>query len=274
MKKLIPAVISSCLLIGCQTQNPESNSQDLVENEVQSIEVDLSKYPEILQKALSAHGGLETWRKYSKLEYTLSWPDKEGTEKQIINLNNRKVLINRDTVKVGFNGEVVWVSPDLGSFGGNSARFYHNLYFYFFGIPYLLSDPGIIYEDLGEKTVDDKTYYALKVSYESGVGDSPEDLYIAHFNTETYQLELLLYTVTYFSGEKHTNYNALYYPDWVKVDGLMVPTTLKGYKYEEGQIGELRYEVAFSNINFSQESPAEEIFEMPKVAEIDSLKKN
>jgi len=234
----------------------------------------MSQYPELLQKALEAHGGLSTWNNYSHLSYDLLSSGNSGPETHTINLYNRKVLIDRDTVSIGFNGEQVWVSPDLASFGNGSPRFYHNLYFYFFGIPYLLADPGINYEDLGVKTIEGKDYRALKVSYNEGVGDSDEDLYIAHFNPESFQLELLLYTVTYFSGEKNENYNALVYDNWVERNGLIVPAGFKGHKFANDSIGDLRYDVKFSNIEFKKEEPSENLFEIPQNAEVDSLKNN
>lgn len=274
MKSTFFVLLVSCIIFSCQPPKEEkaSGADAAVVTDTEP-EVDLSKYPEVLQKALKTHGDLQNWRDYARLEYTAIWPEKGQTERQIINLNNRKILIDRDSMQIGYDGEVVWVAPNLESFEGKSARFYHNLYFYFFGMPFLLADPGINYEDLGERTVDGKTYHALQVSYQDGVGDTPEDLYIAHFDTESYQLELLLYTVTYFSGEKHTDYNALLYSEWTSKDGLLVPTSLKGHKFEDGKIGEMRYEVAFTNIIFSEVAPEEHIFERPEFSEVDSLKK-
>lgn len=262
-------LLVAILFIGCQPQSKESNK---VKQEEESASVDMSQYPELLQKALEAHGGLDTWKSYSSLSYDISWGNREGTENHLVNIHNRKVLIDRDSVKVGFDGDQVWVSPDLASFGNGSPRFYHNLYFYFFGIPYLLADPGINYEDQGIKTIQGTDYRALKVSYNEGVGDSDEDLYIGLFNPESYKLEVLLYTVTYFSGEESANYNALKYPDWKNVGGVLLPTTIKGYKYAADTIGDLRYEVSFNNIKLDKEAPSSELFEIPATAEIDSLK--
>ncbi|WP_185152515.1 DUF6503 family protein, partial [Fulvivirga aurantia] len=244
-------------------------SSDQTDND--EIKVDVSQYPELLAKALEAHGGLDTWRNFGTLRYD-KVSSEGNSENHIINLYNRKVLIDRDTTQIGFDGKEVWVSPNLESFGSGSARFYHNLYFYFFGIPFLLSDPGIMYEDLGTQTVNGTDYRALKVSYGEGVGDSDEDLYIAHFNPETYKLELLLYTVTYYSGEKTENYNALAYSDWQQVNGLEVPKKFVGYKYADGKLGDKRYEASFDNVKFEEKVPNPEIFKMAENSEIDSLK--
>jgi len=269
-------LIFFALVVGSCSSNKQTEQANEPESETaeNSDSKDINQFPELLQKALDAHGDLATWNNYGYLSYQLKSSGNVGPEKHTINLYNRKVLIDRDTVNIGFNGDQVWVSPDLASFGSGSPRFYHNLYFYFFGIPFLLADPGINYEDLGTRTIQGKDYRALKVSYSEGVGDSDEDLYIAHFNPETYQLEILLYTVTYFSGEKTEDYNALIYDDWVKRNGLVVPAGFKGHKYANDSIGDLRYDVKFSNIEFKKATPSKELFEMPANAEVDSLKSN
>ena len=124
---------------------------------------------------------------------------------------------------------------------------------------------------MGQQTISDITYNAVKISYDQGVGDTPEDYYIAHFNPETGLMELLLYTVTYFSKESHDKYNALLY-DWQEVQGLQVAKSITGYKYDSGRLGDIRYESQFNNVIFSKEAPDTSLFSIPEIAEIDSLK--
>ncbi len=232
-------------------------------------------YPELLTEALNAHGGIEQWAKYRTLSYTVeNTLGAPKTETQLIDLNTRKVRITGDNYTIGMDGNNVWVAPDKAAFGKMSARFYHNLVFYFFAIPYVLADPGIIYEDMGLVTISGKKYRALKISYNGGVGDTADDEYIAHFNPETYKLELLLYTVTYFSGQKQIEYNCLMYNEWQTVNGLEVPASFEGRKYENGEIGEKRYEARFTNVLFDENAPDISEFTMPELAEIDSLINN
>jgi len=236
---------------------------------IQDSNTFLSPLPKAFSEGISAHGGIDQWRSFQTLTYDLITPGM--TQNQLIDLRSRKVLITDSLYTLGFDGDQVWVSPDLASFGDGSARFYHNLYFYFFAVPYVLADPGIHYEDLGIQTINDKSYNAVKVSYDQGVGDSPEDFYVAHFNPDTGLMELLLYTVTYYSQESHEKYNALIY-EWQEIDGLHVTKSIKGYKYDSGRLGELRYEASFENIQFSNALLNDSLFSIPKVAEIDSLK--
>lgn len=227
--------------------------------------------PEQLKTSLKAHGGLDQWNKMNTLQYTIERNDKP--EQHLIDLKSRKVLLSHEEYKLGFDGKEVWVSPTLEAFGKGSPRFYHNLIFYFYAIPFVLADPGVNYETLPQKEIEGQTYNVLKISYNEGIGDAPDDYYIAHFNTDTHLMEWLLYTVTYYSGEKSEKYNALKY-DWQELNGLMIPSKLTGYKYENGQITDFRYSRLFNEVSISQEKTNAAIFAMPKGAAIDPLKTN
>ena len=52
--------------------------------------------------------------------------------------------------------------------------------FYFYAMPFILADDGIIYEDVAALKFEGKSYPGIKISYESGVGESPEDEYILY----------------------------------------------------------------------------------------------
>ena len=266
MKKIYYLFLLTALIGMSCTVSSSDKSED---TDIQEDKVAL--YPEIFGKGLAAHGGIDKWNSFQTVSYVLN--SQENKQEQLIDLHTRKVRITDSLFVLGFDGEQVWVEPNLKSFGNGSARFYHNLYFYFFAAPYVLADPGIKYEDLGEQTISGKTYHAVKISYNQGVGDSPKDYYVAHFNPDTYLMELLLYTVTYYSKEAHEKYNALVY-EWQEIDGLQVTKSMKGYIYntDSSKLGDLRYEAQFEDVKFSKEVPANALFDMPEIAEIDSLR--
>lgn len=225
--------------------------------------------PPILQQAIAAHGGLERWRAMNTLQYTIERNDKP--EQHYIDLKTRKVRLTHEDYTLGFDGKEVWISPNLAAFGKGSPRFYHNLFFYFYACPFVLMDPGINYEVLPPTTIEGQTYDVVKISFQAGVGDAPDDYYIAHFNTTTKLMDWLFYTVTYYSGEKNDKYKALKY-DWHEINGLMLPSKLTGYKYENGKIGDFRYSQLFKNVSISKEAADPSVFKMPKDAAIDPLK--
>ncbi|MEM7550473.1 MAG: DUF6503 family protein [Bacteroidota bacterium] len=269
IKFLAIAIIGILSLSNCSTKSDKNEITEEVVEEAPKVNPQLERMPEALKSGLEAHGSWATWDQFGTLEYDLV--KGESMEHQLIDLKSRKVLLTGEGYKIGFDGSEVWVSPNKEAFG-RSARFYHNLYFYFFGLPFLLADGGINYEDLGEQTIDSTAYNAVRISYEAGIGDSPEDYYVPHFNPETNQMEALLYTVTFSSQEKTEKYNALLYDNWQEVNGLNVPASFKGYIYNEGKLGEQRYGAEFKNVVFKEEQPDQSIFEIPAEAEIDTLK--
>lgn len=263
-----PSFFLLLLLIGfssCQSTAPEQKTADNPKVEEATPKPAL---PKALAQGLEAHGGLERWEQMKSLQFAMMKGEKKETH--LTQLKNRKTRISHEDYTIGFDGEEVWVAPNKAAFGKGSARFYHNLRFYFFGLPFLFADPGINYEELPQKEINGIMYDAVKISYQSGVGDAPEDYYIAHFHPETHLMDVLLYTVTYYKGTTNENYNALMY-EWQEVNGLKVPKVMSGYKYENGQIGELRYERPLLDVEIKETAPDEALFEMPEGAEIDSL---
>lgn len=225
-------------------------------------------------QVLKAHGGLDKWKGFQTLEYDLLHDgDTLPSEHYTLDLINRKDLTVADSFRIGFDGQEVWVAPKKTAFKGRSARFYHNLYSYFLTIPFIVADPGIHYS-VDTLSVDGKRHDVITVTFESGVGDSDQDYYKLLVNPETHRMEKLLYTVTYYTGEAHENFNALSYEEFKSVGGVDLPTRLVGYKYKDGQTGDKRYEVSFLNIELKSERPDQNLFEMPAEAEIDSLKAN
>jgi len=267
MKRLtyMSAIIAVVILaFGCQSPNSNADVEA-----TPPLSVAVSNLPAPLAKALEAHGGLDRWNKMNTLRFTIQ--KEEKLEKQQIDLKSRKVRIDTDDYTLGFDGKDVWVTPDLAAFGKGSARFYHNLIFYFFGLPYLAADPGINYEVLPDYELNGRYYDAVKISYDAGVGDAPDDEYIMHFDKETGIMHLLLYTVTYYSKEKGDKFNAIIFDDWIDVEGMKLPGSFKGFKYNDGKLGEQRYERKFIDHYLSKEALVETTFAKPSNAEVSPL---
>jgi hypothetical protein len=248
MKKSI--VLLLIATFSCQTKTEQPIEKEVVQ----------SSFPESMQKIFKAHGGYEKWSQMQTLSY------QKGSEQTIANLKNRKIRVTSDRMTIGFDGNDVWVMPD--SVDARRARFYHNLYFYFYAMPFVLGDPGIQYEDVADRIFKGKNYSGLKISYEEGIGDSPKDNYILWFDPETFQMQWLMYTVTFSSGEANDRYNLIKYDQWGAFDGLVLPTTIQWYRFQNDTVGGMRNEVRFENIQLSEEAPDETLFEMPQGAQI------
>ncbi len=213
-----------------------------------------------LIKVFDAHGGYENWNKLRSLSY------KKGNELTITNLKNRKILVASPDRTIGFDGKNVWIAPD--TLDASGARFYHNLYFYFYAMPFVVGDPGAYYEALEPRTIQGKTYGGIKVSYNEGVGDAPDDNYIIWYDPKTFQMEWLMYTVTYRSGQPNDRYSLIKYEEWKTFEKVLLPQKLTWYHYQNDLVGDIRSEVFFKDINLSEEAPESALFEMPDDAMI------
>ena len=211
-----------------------------------------NQYPAILQKVFDAHGGLSQWQKMKSASFDLYYNGKEVDEHKV-DLNSRKTLVFNDVYRLGYDGDQVWYTgQDEEEFPGGSSRFYHNLHFYFFAMPFVFADDGIVYEELGVRIIRDQAYDVLKVSFKEGVGDAPEDEYVLYFDQQSHRLSWMLYTVTYFSQQESDKYSARHYKNWQWVNGLLVPLDCDKYRWNKDSLHEQQYSNSYRNVELSE----------------------
>ncbi|MEW4922565.1 hypothetical protein [Algibacter sp. 2305UL17-15] len=232
----------------------------------ENLDVTTSIYPENISKVFDAHGGIDNWNKMQSLVFTIKKPN--GNEVTTTDLKNRKSLIEMPKHTIGYNGKDVWLkNKDTAQYKGK-PKFYYNLMFYFYAMPFIVGDDGIKYEASKPLEFEGQTYPGIKISYESGVGESPEDEYIVYYNKDSHKMEWLAYTVTYFSKEKSKEWHFIKYSNWQNVDGLIVPKTLTWYNVENNLPVSKRNDLEFINIRLSKEKPEASMFEAPVGAKI------
>jgi len=230
-----------------------------------TIETANKVYPENLSKVFEAHGGIDHWNTMQTLKFTMT--KAEGKEVTTTDLRNRTSLIEMPKHNMGYDGEMVWLhKTDTIAYQGN-PKFYYNLMFYFYAMPFVLGDDGIVYEDATALEFEGQRYPGIKISYNSGVGESPEDEYIMYYDEETYQMAWLAYTVTYFTKEKGKEFHFIKYSDWQTLNGLSLPKTLSWYNYEKAMPTTKKNDVEFSEVMISTKKMDEKIFTMPEGAE-------
>lgn len=221
------------------------------------------KYPQNLRNVFDAHGGLENWKKMKTLTFEMLKAD--AKEIHTIDLPTRKDKIDFSGVSMGYNGSKTWIMDEQESYKGN-AFFYHNVMFYFYAMPYVLADDGIIYGKTDDLIFEGKNYPGVSVSYEQGVGVSSNDEYFIHFNPETYQMEWLGYTVSYGTGKKSNNIRWIHYNEWATVNGILLPKELTWYTYEGRTINAPRNSRQFKNIVLSEIAKSNSFYEKPAKA--------
>lgn len=199
-----------------------------------------SRFPEAFEKSLAAHGGLEQFKQFRSLEYRLeNWPfSQKGplTDLQRIDLKNRKVLIEGKNYRLGYNGDEVWVENPKAL--GTPAEFYYATPYYFSLAPFVFADPGTLFEDLGIVRVGDRQYHSIKVTYESGTGDTPEDYYKLYLDPESFTVRMMTYIVSFpaFRQGKAVSElepHVIVYKDFQEVGGLKMPHEFEFYNWNE-----------------------------------------
>lgn len=267
MKKI--AIILLALFIGACKDNTKKEENSEAEKEVVTLAE--SKYPEALGAIFDAHGGLETWRGQQTLVYDI--PKKYFTEIHTIDLKTRKDRVDSEQFSLGTDGNQVWLLDSVENYKGDAA-FYHNLMFYFYAMPFVLADDGIIYDETPNLEYEGKTYPGIRIAYESGVGTSSKDEYFIHYDAENHQMAWLGYTVTYRTGEKSETIKWIRYDDWQTLEGLVLPKSITWYNFEGSKILDARSTVEFENVTLSKVSKPSDFYEKPAEAIFVQVKKS
>jgi len=261
MKLTVFFLSISMFCFSCKKKNTETSTVSKDDSAVVK-----TTYPENLSKVFNAHGGLSLWKQMQTLKFTM--PEEDGTETTTVDLKSRKSLIDMPNHVLGYDGNEVWLlSKDTISFKGD-PKFYNNLMFYFFSMPFVMADKGIHYSEAQPLTVDRKTYPGIKISFDSGIGESPNDEYLLYYDKDTYKLVWLSYTVTYFSKQKSTEFHFMKYDNWQTVNGLLLPETLEWYQAENNVPTTMRKVFKFVDVSISKQKTPSETFMKPDGAEI------
>lgn len=247
-------------MIACKNSSKKAPIEAL-DYSKENLDITTSIYPENLSKVFDAHGGLDNWNAMKYLAFTM--PKKNGDEVTITDLKNRKSLIKTPNYNIGFNGTDVWLHNISDKPYKGNPRFYYNLMFYFYAMPFILADDGIIYKEAEPLNFENKTYPGINISYDAGVGESPEDEYVLYYDPDTYKMEWLGYTVTFHTKEKGKELHFRRFSDWQEVNGLLLPKTMVRYKYEDNLPTIIHSENHFTDIKLSKEKPNQQIFELP-----------
>ncbi|MEM1181329.1 MAG: hypothetical protein AAGM22_23505 [Acidobacteriota bacterium] len=155
-----------------------------------------------------------------------------------------------------YDGATAWLSPADAEVPGPPARFHVLTWPYFVAVPYKLDDPGTHHKVTGPHPVRsaDEKLHGTKVTFDAGVGDTPEDWYIAFADEENGRLSALAYIVTYGTAleEASKTPSIVLYDDFVDVDGVPFATTwtFHFWQPESGVEGDPKGTAKLSNIAF------------------------
>ncbi len=263
MKKIAYSILLVILITACKN---EVKTESTVSDEVSKEDITTSIYPESITKVFEAHGGIDNWNKIQTLSFTMEKPN--GKEVTTTNLKTRAELIDTPTYAMGYDGRNLWVNEKDGKEYKGNAKFYKGLMLYFYAMPFIVGDAGIIYEDTEPLIFEGQTYPGILISYEAGIGESPDDQYVIYYNAKTSQMEWLGYTVTFGKDEKSKDFHFIRYNNWQTVNGTVLPKSMDWYTYENNLPTEKRNTVEFTDILLSEKAPDASIFAIPESAKV------
>lgn len=221
MKKIVVLFVLSLIVISCKKETKKDSKKE----EVKTIKKE--NFPEQLGKVFEKHGGINAWRKAQILSFN------KGEEVHTVDLHSRKTVVNHPDYSLGFDGKEIWLDEEKkGNYKGNPS-FYYNLYFYFYAMPFVLADDGITYEKVDDLVFEGSYFPGYKISYNADKGTSPDDNYFVYYNSKTYQMEWLAYTVTFKSKKPSDNLRWIKYHTWENVNGLVLPKKITWYHKDD-----------------------------------------
>tara|TARA_E500000318_G_scaffold24912_1_gene24952 strand:- start:7424 stop:8293 length:870 start_codon:yes stop_codon:yes gene_type:complete len=252
----------------CKQNSKPVNTEEPVQKEMSESR---PQYPDAMVQVFEAHGGLKEWRAQRTLSFVLPKPNLPETH--TVDLWSRMDRIDTEQFSMGFDGKKEWLLDTDKTYKGD-VGFYHNLMFYFYAMPFVLADDGIIYSEAEDLEYDGKSYPGIKIAYQSGVGASSKDEYYIHFDPKSHKMAWLGYTVTYRSGKSSDNVRWINYNDWQEVNGVILPKSITWHKYEGRKIMEPASTMNFKEVRLSEEPKPKEFYEKPNNGEYVTIKEN
>lgn len=217
--------------------------------------------------AIEAHGGLAGWLGAGSVAFTFDYaplgkPEARRYTRSRVDLWRARAVQEElgegADARFGWNGEEAWITPSPEAFP-SSVRFWATTPYYFVGIPFVLADPGARFAVLPDAELDGVAHHLVKVTYEEGTGDSPDDYYIVYLHPETRRVAALRYVVAYparFEKGQHSPEKLMKLGPLEEVGPLRFPTTLHTHAWDpESGVGEQVTAITVSDVVLGEPVP-------------------
>lgn len=238
-----------------------------------------SEAGKVIWQSMEAHGGLEQWFGNGYLSFRFNYQPLDGsvprdTYQTIDTWSNkaRHYSTADSTATFGWDGENAWVKTKDSTAFKYNLRFWALTPLYLAAQPLVLDGEGVNLELLPKVVYKDKPQEVVKVTFDSGIGDAPDDYYILYMDEETHLLSALRYIVSYpgyFPNGGNNPEKIMELVSRKTVEGVNLPT--KFYTYwstDDGQPkGEPITSIEISDIKF-QKQLEEGFFERPEGGEL------
>lgn len=233
---------------------------------------------EIVWNAMEAHGGLAKWYANGPLSFRFNYQPLNGktardSYQTVDTWSNRAkhTSVIDSTAHFGWTGDKAWVMAKDSTAFAYDTKFWALTPLYFLGQPFVLSGEGVNLELLPEKVYKDKKQDVVKVTFDSGTGDAPDDYYILYFGQDSHKLAAIRYIVSYpeyFKDGGHAPEKFMEVIGENIVDGIVLPTNYKTHWLtKDEQPGEHITTIEVSDVSFKPELP-KDYFDMPMNAKV------
>jgi len=208
----------------------------------------------IVQEMIRAHGGMEAWKSAPTVKFTDRWGEEAPASTIVVEQGRRRstLEVQGTDTRLAWDGEKVW---SVNWERGTPPRFVAQLNYYFLNLPWLTQDPGVRLKYEGEHPVrgSEKAYHHVRMTFEPGTGDTPDDYYVLWIDPDSKRLHGCEYIVTYKpllpEGTDATTPHDLIFEEFAEVDGLVVPTRFTIYEgdavYASCTIGDWSFDQPF-----------------------------
>ncbi|TLP75467.1 hypothetical protein [Maribacter sp. ACAM166] len=232
----------------------------------------------IVWNAMEAHGGLSQWYSNGPLSFRFDYQPLNGKTArdsyQTLDTWSNKAVhssIADSTAQFGWTGEKAWVKVKDSTAFGYDTKFWALTPFYFLGQPFVLNGEGVNLEMLPEVTYKEQKQDVVKVTFEAGTGDAPDDYYVLYFGKESHKLGAIRYIVSYpeyFKDGGHAPEKFMEVLGENNVEGILFPTNYKTHWLtKDEKPGEYITKIQVSNVAFEDDLP-KYFFDVPKDAKI------
>ena len=245
-----------------------------IENRVEKAKARLASTEagQVIWNAMEAHGGLKTWYANGALAMRFNYQPLDGSTQrdsyQVVDTWNNKAVhwsVKDSTQSYGWTGKKAWIKANDETVFPYDTKFWAITPLYLMGFPFVLDGEGVNLELLADSDYKGKTNKVVKITFDAGTGDAPDDYYILHFDAETNLLIGTRYIVSYpqyFKDGGHAPEKFMEVGTLVNTEGILLPSELKTHWTVEGKPGEHITQIDISDYSFKKEL-GEDFYEMP-----------
>jgi hypothetical protein len=237
-----------------------------------------SEAGKIVWSAMEAHGGLAKWYANGPISFRFNYQPLNGktardSYQTVDTWSNRAVhtSMTDSTAHFGWTGEKAWVKAKDSTAFAYDTKFWALTPIYFYAQPFVLNGEGVNLELLPETTYKEQLQDVVKVTFDAGTGDAPDDYYILYFKKKSHKLAAIRYIVSYpeyFKDGGHAPEKFMEVIGENTIDGIVLPTSYKTHWLtEDEQPGEYITQIDISDVSFEAALP-KDFFEAPVDAKI------